>query len=68
MEIERSHMEVQEEVLAGKALAGKAQSRLQQQLSRQELQNYNARRMRSLSFCWTPLQRVWVARRAPCRK
>ena len=39
----------------------------QQQLSRQGLQNYNARRMRNSSICWKLPQGVWVAQRVPCR-
>ena len=49
------------------APGGKAQCRWPQQLSRQELQHFNARRMRNANVCRKLPQRVWVAQRAPCR-
>ena len=61
-EIGRSRMEAPELVLGGKA-----RCRWPQQLSRQELQSFNARRMTSSSVCCKPPQRVWVAQRALCQ-
>ena len=58
-----SRMEAPEMVLGDKAL----RCRWPQQLLRQRLQSFSARRMRNTSVCWKLPQTVWVVQSPPCR-